>query len=130
MRLLPLAATLLTLSACAGTSPAERDQAEKLAYAPTAAPAERCVPIAQIRETRVLDDRTVDFVLRGGDRLRNTLPVSCPGLRFEDGISYSTSLSRLCDVDIITALNRTGGGLRRGASCGLGEFQPVAKVAL
>jgi hypothetical protein len=33
-------------------------------------------------------------------------------------------LSRLCSVDIITVLHSGGGG-QRGASCGLGAFQPV-----
>ena len=129
MRLLPLAAAL-TLTACVGTSPAARNQAEKLSYAPTAAEPMTCVPIRSIRQTRVLDDRTIDFVLTGGERVRNTLPVSCPGLRSEDGISYRTSLSRLCNVDIVTALNRTGGRILQGASCGLGQFQPVARAAL
>ena len=119
----------LTLTACAGPSPTARNQAEKLAYAPTAAPAVSCVPIRSIRQTRVLDDRTIDFELAGGERVRNTLPLSCPGLRFEDGISYQTSLSRLCNVDIVTVLNRTGGRILRGASCGLGSFQLVERRA-
>ena len=130
MRAPAIASLLVLASACAPLAggPAAHDRAEKLAYQPTRAQPERCVQITNIRETRVLDDSTIDFMLRGGGRLRNTLPVGCPGLRFEDGISYSTSLSRLCNVDIVTALNRTGGGLQRGASCGLGIFQPVAKV--
>ena len=61
-----------------------------------------------------------------GERLRNTLPGGCPGLEYGDGITYSTSLSQLCSVDTVTVLQRAG-GLRRGATCGLGEFQPVSK---
>ncbi len=120
---------LLALAACAApvAGPADRDRAELLAYAPAGKPVS-CVPIASIRETRVLDDRTIDFVLAGGERLRNTLPVGCPGLSRDDGIAYSTSLSRLCDVDIFTVLDRGGGGPLPGASCGFGPFQPVRRM--
>jgi hypothetical protein len=72
----------------------------------------------------VLSDRIIDFELRDGRVLRNVLPASCPGLAFQEAFAYNTSLSRLCSVDIITVLERAG-GLRRGASCGLGPFQPV-----
>ena len=83
-----------------------------------------CVPLAQIRETRVRDDRTIDFIMRGRDRVyRNTLPDRCPGLGFEQRFTYATSQSQLCSVDIITVLYAAPP--MRGASCGLGRFQPV-----
>ena len=127
MRNALIAGTLL-LSACSAQTlaPAQRGQAERLAYAP-AGEARDCVPLASIQQTRVLDDRTIDFVLAGGERVRNTLPLSCPGLGYDDGIGYSTSLSRLCSVDTFTVLDNIG-GLRPGATCGLGRFQPVTRV--
>lgn len=87
-----------------------------------------CVDISRIRETRVRDDRTIDFRMTDGTVLRNSLPNSCPGLGFERSFAYSTSLSRLCNVDIITVLQQ-GGGPRRGASCGLGQFTPMKEAA-
>ncbi len=125
----PITLLPLLLGGCAafGGSPAERDQAERLAYTPSGQ-AVSCVPLSQIRETRVLGSDTIDFLLKGGERLRNTIPNGCPGLGIGDGITYSTSLSQLCNVDVFTVLQR-GGGLIRGASCGLGSFQPVSKVA-
>jgi hypothetical protein len=84
--------------------------------------------LQNIRETKVVDDRTIDFVMRGGDIYRNTLPNSCPQLGFERAFSYSTSISQLCSVDIITVLQQAG-GIRRGASCGLGKFTPIEKPA-
>jgi ethanolamine utilization protein EutP (predicted NTPase) len=63
----------------------------------------------------------------GGKIYRNTLPHSCPGLGFEEKFMYKTSLSQLCSVDIITVLHNAG-GLNRGASCGLGKFQPMEKT--
>ena len=87
-----------------------------------------CVQLRQIDNTRVLDDKTIDFHMLGGRIYRNTLPHSCPGLGFEEKFLYKTSLSQLCSVDVITVLRNAGGGLDRGASCGLGKFQPMAKV--
>ncbi|MEJ2760591.1 MAG: hypothetical protein P8126_03375, partial [Gammaproteobacteria bacterium] len=37
-------------------------------------------------------------------------------------IMYRTSLSQLCDLDIITVLDSVGGEYRPGASCGMGHF--------
>lgn len=86
--------------------------------------AESCIPIVQIRESRVRDDSTIDFYTGGRRVYRNILPYSCPSLGFEKAFSFSTSLSQLCSTDIITVLHQ-GGGPMRGASCGLGQFQPV-----
>ena len=82
-----------------------------------------CIPLTQIRETRVRDDRTIDFYTIGRKVYRNRLPYSCPQLGFEEKFLYKTSLSQLCSTDIITVL--TSPDISRGASCGLGEFQPV-----
>ncbi len=124
-----MALALVALSGCAAA-----ERGERMAAAPRGAPTaedlvpagepEACVQLTRIRSTHVRDDQTIDFVLTDGQVLRNTLPNRCPGLGFERAFSYSTSLSQLCNVDIITVIN-TGGGPRRGASCGLGLFQPV-----
>src|SRR3546814_13718155 len=85
---------------------------------------QNCVNLANIRESRVLSNQVIDFHLRDGRVMRNTLPHSCPQLGFERAFSYETSLSQLCNVDIITVIVQAGGPTR-GASCGLGLFQPV-----
>lgn len=94
---------------------------------PAASAVRSCVDLNRIREARVVDDRTIDFYLGGREVLRNTLPNSCPQLGFEKAFTYSTSLSQLCSVDIITVIIQ-GGGPRRGASCGLGAFVPYTPV--
>jgi hypothetical protein len=66
--------------------------------------------------------------MTGGKIYRNTLPYSCPGLGFEERFSFRTSLSQLCNVDIINVLNDYGGRVQEGAGCGLGTFQPVTKI--
>jgi hypothetical protein len=89
-----------------------------------------CIPINHIRETRVRDDSTIDFIGNGrGEMWRVTLPNPCPSLKAENRFSYETSLSQLCSTDIITVLYDYGGGatgLTRGASCGLSQFTPIA----
>jgi hypothetical protein len=90
---------------------------------PQTASGERCIGLAAIRSTKVVDDSTIDFNMRDGRILRNTLPYACPSLGFEEAFTYSTSLSQLCSTDIITVVHQ-GGGPRLGASCGLGTFVP------
>lgn len=87
-----------------------------------------CVSLSRIRSTDVIDDSNIDFKMAGGKTYRNSLPYSCPGLKFEDRFSYKTSISQLCSVDIIRVLNNYGGHLSEGAGCGLGKFQPVEKI--
>jgi len=82
--------------------------------------AKRCVSLHAIRNTRVLDDSNIVFEMAGGKTLVNKLPHKCPGLGFEKRFAYKTSLSQLCNTDIIWVLTTTG----RGASCGLGLFEP------
>jgi hypothetical protein len=112
----------LTLAAFAAPSVA-RDRAQPPAATPSG-PAKSCIPLRQISASHVRDDRTIDFEMTGRTVYRNTLPYACPGLGFEQRFSYATSLSELCSVDTITVLE-AGPGLTRGATCGLGQFQPV-----
>ncbi|CAN5215772.1 hypothetical protein BH10PSE12_BH10PSE12_26920 [soil metagenome] len=86
-----------------------------------------CIMPSRVRSTRVLDERTIDFEMDGGDVYRNILPYSCPSLGFEERFSYKLSTSQLCSVDIITVLQIGGPGLRPGPSCGLGKFQKMSK---
>ncbi len=130
MRLSYLTLPLL-LGACASATPdASSDtsrqvrRAERIAAAQPSGPPENCVQIRDIRSSHVLSDQIIDFELINGKVMRNVLPYKCSGLGFSEAFTYSTSLSQLCSVDIITVLNQ-GGGPPRGATCGLGQFQPV-----
>jgi hypothetical protein len=87
-------------------------------------PEQNCVLIPSIQQTRVVDDRTIDFVMNDGRVLRNNLPNNCPGLKINRSFGYKTSQSQLCNVDIITVVVQ-GAGPVRGASCGLGKFTPI-----
>jgi hypothetical protein len=79
-----------------------------------------CISLHAIRNTRVLDGQTILFEMAGKKTLVNRLPRKCPGLAFEKRFAYKTSLSQLCNSDIITVITDIG----RGASCGLGKFEP------
>jgi hypothetical protein len=86
------------------------------------------VTLTQIRETKVRDGQTIDFVMRGGTVYRNRLDGgTCPQLGFEKRFGYKVSGNQLCSVDRITVLTQPG--VTPGASCGLGSFQPVTLAA-
>ena len=113
------AAIALTAAAAPG---AARDLNAVPEATPTG-PAETCVPLSQLRESLVRNDRVIDFRVGGNRYYRVTLPQACPSLGFEKRFTYETSLSQLCAQDIITVLYDTP--VTRGASCGLAPFQPV-----
>jgi hypothetical protein len=93
--------------------------------------AENCVSLAAIRKTRIVDDQTIIFYMRGDNIFINRLPRKCNGLKRGDGYSYETSLTQLCNTDIIRVLQRFGGALPRPQNaCGLGFFQPTTAEAV
>jgi hypothetical protein len=114
----------LALALCGSAASAAAPKPDNLV--PSGQPV-NCVQTNLIRNTNVRDDSTIDFVMSGGQVYRNTLPNSCPSLGSERRFMYKTSINQLCSVDIITVLY-TGPGLMRGASCGLGAFQPMEKA--
>jgi hypothetical protein len=133
--LIPLSAALV--SACMATpaqqARTERDEAAAVLAADgqsfgdgarVTGPAKTCVPLTEIRNSRVRSDRVIDFT-RGAGRqaYRVVLAQPCPQLGFEQRFSYGTSLSQLCAQDIITVLQ--GPTVMPGASCGLAPFTPV-----
>jgi hypothetical protein len=122
LRAIALSAVLMLAAAPAVT--ARTPKADP--YVPAGNPV-NCLQINTIRSTDVRDDRTIDFITNGNKVFRNILPNSCPGLWSERSFLYRTSINQLCSVDIITVLYNGGGGPQRGASCGLGQFQPMAK---
>ena len=118
--MLLIAAAVAPLAGCTtepGTTPASRAPAAVAAGEPVS-----CVSTGSIDNTRVHDDRTIDFVMRDGTVYRNTLPVRCSPLGFEKRFSYRTTSARLCSSDTITVLQSGGVG---APTCSLGEFVPI-----
>lgn len=92
-----------------------------LAQAEPEKPAVRsCLAIGAIRGTDVVNSQTIDFTLRDGSVWRSRLPFACAQLGFERAFSYQTSISQLCQQDVITVILQTT--RQQGARCGLGEF--------
>jgi hypothetical protein len=87
-----------------------------------------CVIVQRIDQTDALDDQTIIFRMRGDRVYRNTLPNKCPGLQRENRISWATSTSRLCSIDMITVLEDYGVGFRPGFTCRLGQFVPLSEA--
>ncbi len=125
MRKTVMPVLIATATAIVAASAIARERADRVPVAVPAGAPVSCIPLASIGESKVRDDRTIDFVMRGRRpaAYRVVLPQSCPELGFEQRFAYETSLSELCSTDIITVLHTSP--VQRGASCGLAPFQPV-----
>lgn len=119
-KLLTAAAVVAMGVATVGAAPRDRNMPPPAALDGTPV---SCVNLRNIRNTSVHGDSVIDFHMTNRRVYRNTLPMSCPGLGFEERFLYKTSIGQLCSVDIITVLQSPG--LSQGVSCGLGKFQPV-----
>ena len=86
-----------------------------------------CVNVTRIRNTKVVDDSSILFYMRGKTVYLNILRRPCRGLAREGRFSYRASGSSLCHLDSIRILYGTASGMREGASCGLGYFQEVTE---
>jgi len=125
-----LVATGIALLALQPLASAQGDAPRKSTVPPAEVVGEpvACINLSQIRNSAVRDDKTIDFIMNGGKVYRNELPYQCGTLGFDRAFSYATSLTQLCNVDIITVVRNIGGRLDNGGSCGLGQFTPVKLI--
>ena len=128
MTLTALAATAALIALTGPASLSAKPAKNPVPPARYTGPERACVPVHQLGDSRIRDDRTIDFMRTGKRGWRVVLPHRCPGLRAADSFTYKTSLSQLCNVDIIHVLNRVGGTYQRGAACGMGKFQPIELI--
>tara|TARA_B100000678_G_scaffold157109_1_gene131186 strand:+ start:572 stop:982 length:411 start_codon:yes stop_codon:yes gene_type:complete len=120
------ATAMLMLGGCATPEQVAATQAREAAKVPAATPTGKavdCIQTNRIRNTRVRNDSVIDFEMDGGQVYRNQLPYACGSLGTEQRFSYATQTGQLCSVDTITVLYASPPG--PGATCGLGQFQPV-----
>jgi hypothetical protein len=98
-----------------------------------------CVQTQAISRTEILDDQTIIFFMRGKNvAYRNFLPRKCPGLKRRERFGYQVTAGRLCNIDMITVLERAGnvfdrsnlGGFQPGFTCRLGDFLPMSREDL
>ncbi|MDB5726527.1 MAG: hypothetical protein JWQ16_3281 [Novosphingobium sp.] len=119
-----LALTPLALTGCMKADAASAPYRSKAPAARITGEPISCVRTYEFNETRVRDNRTIDFMRNSRQGWRNTLSNDCPGLAAQNGFTYETSTNELCSVDVVYVLE-TAGGLRRGPACGLGQFVPI-----
>lgn len=125
-----VAGAVLLASSLFGVSFAADDDGEwpeELANYQKTGETRRCLRLTSIKESDVLSDQHILFRMRNGDLFLSTLASRCPRLGYEEAFMYKTSLSSLCDSDIITVLQNSAGG-GRGASCGLGTFEEIEEI--
>ncbi len=84
-----------------------------------------CVNTTRIRSTKILDDSSILFYMRGKTDYHNILPRQCHGLAREGRFSYRVSSNNLCQHDSIQILYGGASGMRQGKSCRLGYFHEV-----
>lgn len=88
----------------------------------------KCLSMASVRSTKIIDDNTVLFFHGRGRVYMNRLERACVGLarngKFTFQVQTGARHARLCATDSITVLERTG----RGFNCGLGMFKEVSEA--
>jgi len=122
---LMLATALGLLTSCAPVPGGSDGHGKNVPIARATGAPRNCISIVGISESRVQDDWTIDFRTGVRDWYRVTLPQRCYSLGTYRAFKYETSLSQLCNTDIITVMEFGGPGGGPRGSCGIGMFQPV-----
>ena len=83
-----------------------------------------CLQTSQIDHTEILNDTAILFYMKTGKPYLNTMHMSCPSLKMEDGFAYESEIQEVCSN------SQTIRVLRSGNFCELGQFTPfdVPKV--
>jgi hypothetical protein len=105
-------------AAASGNARADTDE-----QAPTP---KACLYQNELRNTKVLDDRTILFETRDGQAYSNTLPQQCPTLRPNSILNYSVDGSRICSGSMFQVLMNFGFGQTPTFVCPLGMFVPIS----
>ena len=83
-----------------------------------------------IKSTNIIGNQAIEFRMRSGVTYINVLPKACPSLTRNRILSWETSLSRLCHLDILKVLDRVGSNVQMVGACGLGYFHPLPEGAI
>ena len=107
-----------------GLAFAESDLPEGLEGYKATGKMKTCVSTTRVSSTRIIDDDTILFKMRGKKVYLNRLLHSCHGLKISGGFSYKLSTSQLCRGEIITVLETVA----PSASCALGKFERLEAI--
>lgn len=90
---------------------------------PAAKPRNVCINAGDIDHLSYPDDKTILFHMRGKKIWRNDLKRECPGLKFEQAVSYEIRGGTICgNMQVVYVM-------RRWTPCMLGPFTPYTKPA-
>ncbi|MGE0774162.1 MAG: hypothetical protein AB7L36_03850 [Sphingomonadaceae bacterium] len=70
---------------------------------------QKCIPLPSIAGAALIDDSTVDFIVRGGPRLRAQLESSCPALDYYNGFYLRPGEDGMICADRDAIHARSGG---------------------
>lgn len=119
-------ALILFMALAASTAQARHDE-DPIPAATNVGKPVSCISLSDISETRIRSDKVIDFVMLGRNKVyRNELPYECPSLKFEERYLHRAFSNEMCSLDTITVLHSPG--LWHGATCGLGQFQPIEYI--
>ena len=118
--ILATALVLLSVGAMAQTEPSYKDKVLE-GYIRTGT-RETCIPINSIKSTKILDYSNILFYTNGGPVYLNELPKQCGPLNRCRSITYSTSLSKLCNTDTVDIMD-FGSSVPKLGTCGLRQFE-------
>lgn len=93
------AAIALSLAAAAPAS-AETENTDEVT--------QQCIRLQDIKQTPVIDNKTILVEMRGKTYKRIDLRNRCSGLKIEGGFSHATSINKLCIQDTLRVLNSGG----------------------
>ena len=100
-------------------------QLDKLLEGRVAGTPTHCIPHYESREMQVLNKTAIVF--GWGSTIWVNVPRNAQDLDDDDVMVTRTSTSQLCDLDIVTTLDRSGGFYNGNIS--LGEFVPYRRLA-
>jgi hypothetical protein len=83
---------------------------------PRASIQDSCINPTEITKQTILSDQEIRFELRNGEVWLNTLPRSCPGLKFQQGFSWEVRGTLVCSNQEMIRVKDDG------TTCMLGEF--------
>ncbi len=69
---------------------------------------QQCINLRSIKQTPVIDNKTILVEMKGKTYKRIDLRNRCSGLKIEGGFSHATSINKLCIQDTLRVLNSGG----------------------
>ncbi len=83
---------------------------------------QKCVRLSDIRESPIVDDKTIVLKMRGRDEFKRVdMRGTCSGMKFS-GIGHSTPTGELCTSNAITVLQPAG------ANCMIEQIVTIDKA--